>query len=296
MGIVGPRHILCRDARARRRTSCEGTGQDRASPSSRAVTYTADATIVTHVRNVQTTRRYTASQNLVLDAFFSSRGRRRITNGGYAAGVAARLLAEPAQVSLVKPPVVGRPLTARFSESGVDIFDRDELVLAAKPRGQLAVKLPHIDLAAARATVTSPHALARHAAPTCVVCGPERADGFRIFPGSLRPGVVATSWHVPTIGCDEGQEMSWPVVWAALDCPGGWCFEGGHVKFAPALVSQSVDILQPIHAGDEVIVVGWETGRTGRMLGACTALLDLRGRPLAVSEQVCVALSRTWAK
>ncbi len=238
----------------------------------------------------------TALDDVVLDAFFSSRGRRRIVNGGYAAGVAARLLAGPARVSLVKPPAVGSPLTARLSESGVGIFDRDEVVLVAKPRGQLVVQLPHIDLAAARAAVTSPEVLACHAAPTCVVCGPERTDGFRIFPGSLRAGVVATSWLVPAIGCHDGNEVASPIVWAALDCPGGWCFEGAHVEFAPALVSQSVDILRPIHAGDEVIVVGWETGRAGRMLRACTALLDLQGEPLAVSEQACVALSRTWAE
>jgi hypothetical protein len=235
------------------------------------------------------------SQDVVLDAFFSSRGRRRITNGGYAAGVTARLLAEPAQVSLLKPPVVGCPLTAKVSNSGVQILDGDEVVLVAKPRGQLVVRLPPIDLAAARAAVTSPEALACHAAPTCVVCGPERVDGLRIFPGSLRPGVVATSWVVPAMGCRPGEEVPSPIVWAALDCPGGWCFEGAHVEFAPALVSQSVDILQPIHAGEEVIVVGWETGRAGRIFRAGTALLDLQGGPLAVSEQACVALSRTWA-
>ena len=239
--------------------------------------------------------RLTASEDLVLDGFFSSRGRRRIMNGGYLAGVAARLLPEPARVSLLKPPQVGRPLTARFFESGVKILDGDDVVLVAEPRGQLVVRLPHIDLAAARAAMASPEILAGHSAPTCVVCGHDRADGFRIFPGSLRPGLVATSWLVPSIGCHDGEELPSPIVWAALDCPGGWCLEGAHVKFAPALVSQSVDILTPIHAGEEVIVVGWETGRAGQTLRACSAVLDLQGGPLAVSEQACVAVARTWA-
>ena len=90
--------------------------------------------------------------------------------------------------------------------------------------------------------------------------------------------------------------MAWPVVWAALDCPGGWCFAGAHAEFVPVLVSQSVDILKPVRAGDEVIIVAWATGRAERVLRACTALLDLDGDPLAVSSQTCVAAPFTWAK
>ncbi len=237
-----------------------------------------------------------ALDEVILDGFFSSRGRRRIVNGGYAAGVTAGLLGQPARVSLRKPPPVGRPLTVRRVESAVKIFDGDDVVLVAEPRGRLNVRVPDIDLAAARAAVPIPEIFTKHAAPTCVVCGPERADGFRMFPGSLGPGHVATFWRVPSVGCQEGGEVPSPILWAALDCPGGWSFDGGHVEFAPALVSQSVDILTPIHAGEDVIVVGWEMGRAARTLRACTALLDLDGGPLAVSTQTCVAVAATWAK
>ncbi len=235
-----------------------------------------------------------ALEDVVFDSFF--RGPPTSANGGYAAGVTARLLGEPARVRLPKPPPVGRPLTARRVESSVKIFDGDDVVLVAKPRGQLDVRVPHIDVAAARAAVAIPEIVAKHAAPTCVVCGPGRADGLRIFPGSIGPGLVATSWRVPSIECQEGGEVSSPILWAVLDCPGGWCFEGAHVEFVPVLVSQSVDILKPIHAGDEVIIVAWETGRAERTLRACTAALDFEGRPLAVSEQTCVGVPATWVK
>jgi hypothetical protein len=236
----------------------------------------------------------TALEDVVFDGYF--RGPPTSANGGYAAGVTARLLGEPARVSLPKPPPVGHSLTARRVESAVKIFDGDEVVLVATPRGQLDVRVPDIDLAAARAAVAIPEILANHRAPTCVVCGPGRADGFRLFPGSLGPGLVATFWRVPSIGCREGREVSSPILWAALDCPGGWCFEGAHVEFVPVIVSQSVDILKPIHAGEEVIVVGWATGRADRTLRASTAVLDLEGRPLAVSNQTCIAVPATWAK
>ncbi len=230
-------------------------------------------------------------EDVVFDAFF--RGPRTSANGGYAAGVTARLLGEPAAVMLPKPAPIGRPLTVRRIESSVRIFDGAEAVLVAKPRGQLDVQVPEIDLAAARAATSIPEILANHRAPTCVVCGPGRKDGFRVLPGSLGPGVVATSWLVPAIDCQPGGEVASPIVWAAMDCPGGWCFEGAHTEFVPVLVSQSVDILAPIRAGDEVIIVAWATGRAERILRACTALLDLDGTPLAVSKQMCVAVPAT---
>jgi hypothetical protein len=235
-----------------------------------------------------------ALEKVVIDDFF--RGPPTSANGGYAAGVTARLFGEPARVSLPKPPPVGRALTPRRVEPGLKIFDGDEPVLVATPRRRVDVRVPHIDVAAARSAEAIPEILANHAAPTCVVCGPGRADGFRIFPGSLGSGLVATSWRVPSIGLQEGGEVSSPILWAALDCPGGWCFEGAHVEFVPVLLSQSVDILKPIHAGDEVIIVAWKTGRAERTLRACTAVLDLEGCPLAVSKQTCLAVPATWVK
>jgi hypothetical protein len=232
--------------------------------------------------------------DVFFDVFF--RGPPTSASGGYAAGVTARLLDEPARVSLPKPPPVGRRLSVRRVESGVKVFDRDEVVLVAKQRGQLDVQVPHIDLAAARSATGIPEILANHRAPTCVVCGPGRSDGFRIFPGSLGPGLVATPWQVPSIGCQEDGELASPILWAALDCPGGWCFNGAHVEFVPVLVSQSVESLKPVRAGEEVIIVGWATGRADRTLRACTAILDLAGEPLAVSKQTCVAVSAGWAK
>ena len=237
----------------------------------------------------------TAVQNLLFERFFC--GPPSSANGGYAAGVTAGLLGERARVSLPKPPPVERALTAELTEAGVRVFDGDELVLAAKPRrGRLDVRPPQIDIEKARAAPAIPEILANHRAPTCLVCGPGRTDGFRILPGSLGAGVVATSWRVPRLDRHEGDEVAAPIVWAALDCPGGWCFEGAHTQFVPVLVSQSVDILKPIRVGDHVIVVAWATGRAERILRACTALLDLGGETLAVSSQTCVAAPVAWAR
>lgn len=237
----------------------------------------------------------TGSDRVLFDRFFC--GPPSSANGGYAAGVTAALLGLPARVSLPKPPPVERLLTTERGESQVKVFDGDQLVLAAKPRrGQLDVRVPQIDIDAARTATAIPEMVANHRAPTCVVCGPGRADGFRIFPGSLGQGLVATSWRVPALDRHKDDEVASPIVWAALDCPGGWCFDGTHTQFVPVLVSQSVDIFKPIRVGVEVIIVAWATGRAERMLRASTAMLDLDGEPLAVSSQICVAAPFAWAK
>jgi hypothetical protein len=235
----------------------------------------------------------TALPEVFLDRFF--RGPATTANGGYAAGVSALLLGEPARVRLHKPPPLGRRLVARRVDASVEVLDGDEVLLTAEPRDGLDVRLPTIDLTAARATSASTAALDRHPTPSCVVCGPGRADGFRLFPGSLRPGLVATAWVVPAIGCEAGEPVSAPIVWAALDCPGGWSLEGCGTDFFPALISQSVEIIRPVRAGAEVVVLGWETGRDERRLTACAAILGLDGEPLAVCRQTCLAMPVTWA-
>src|SRR5439155_1527101 len=58
---------------------------------------------------------------------------------------------------------------------------------------------------------------AAHPFPTCYACGPRRppGDGLRLFPGRLPDGRTAAPWVVP-------EDIEPAVVWAALDCPGGW--------------------------------------------------------------------------
>jgi hypothetical protein len=231
---------------------------------------------------------------LVLDGFF--RGPATSANGGYAAGAAAALLGEAAEVRLLSPPPIDRPLAIRRNHEGIHILDRETVVLTARPRGSLDIELPDVDLVAARNAAATRERLDAHAAPTCVVCGPAREEGLRIFPGTLNATTVATSWTAPAIGCDRGEPLPTPVIWAALDCPGGWSFPGAGTDFFPALISQSVDIIQPVQAGTEVLVIGWETSREDRKLHASTAILDMHGQPLAVCRQTCAAVPLAWAQ
>ena len=101
------------------------------------------------------------------------------------------------------------------------------------------------------------------------MCGLRSGTRRRVsnLPRIARPGSGGDILAGSLDRCRQGEEVTSPILWAALDCPGGWCFDGAHVEFVPVLVSQSVDIVKPIHAGEEVIIVGWgwvaPTARSG---------------------------------
>ena len=62
---------------------------------------------------------------------------------------------------------------------------------------------------------------AGHPFPTCVVCGPGRADGLGIFPppSAGRDGLFGAAW-TPDESTGDGDGCVRPeIVWAALDCP-----------------------------------------------------------------------------
>jgi hypothetical protein len=200
-------------------------------------------------------------------------------------------------VRLHKPPPIDVTLRVHRQAAMMQLFDGDELVLSVTPRAPLSVQIPELDWTAAGAAHASQEVLAQHAAPTCVVCGSQRPDGLRIYPGRIDDRTVAMGWIVPTLvrGADA-EAVDDALVWAALDCPGAWSFSGAGTDFFPALLNHSVDVLAPVRPGEELLVLGWETAREDRKLHAATALTDLDGTPRAVGTQTCYAMDPTWAR
>jgi len=237
-----------------------------------------------------------SDQELVISARF--RGPATSANGGFAAGCIASFLDGPVKVRLHKPPPLDTPLAVRELERGVELVDGDDVVLSAASTAALNTTVPDIDLAAARSAVAALDDLNRHPAPTCFVCGPERPDGLRIFPGVIAEGVVATRWTPPRDLTDGDGVLPNPIVWAALDCPGGWALTASsrETDFFPALVEQSVDIVDPIRIDDDLLVVGWRTGAEERRMFANVALIDDEGRVRAMCQQTCYAMETTWAQ
>lgn len=131
-------------------------------------------------------------------------------NGGYAAGVFAG--GADCEVTLRMPPPLDTPLSV--ADGQVHTPD-GTLVAQLRPAGTVDTAVPPIGYAAAVDAATGYAGFTHHPFPTCYVCGPERADGLRVFPGRVADDSTAAPWTVP-------DDVSPAMVWAALDCPGGW--------------------------------------------------------------------------
>jgi hypothetical protein len=195
-------------------------------------------------------------------------------NGGYTCGLVARLLDGPAEVTLRRPPPLGRPLRVESADGRVEVRDGDELVAEAVP-AHVDLDVPEpVSVADAEAASRGYPGFERHAFPTCFVCGPERApgDGLRIFASPL-DGIVAAPW-TPV---ETGPEL----VWAVLDCPGAYALEWeGRSEILLGRLHGRVDRVPA--RGERCVVVGWPLGWEGRKGYAGTAVFsDDRGDLLA---------------
>jgi len=209
---------------------------------------------------------------LVIDPRFN--GPAGSANGGYTCGLVADFVDGIAEVTLRRPPPLGRSLSVDRDERSVVVRDGDAVVAEAVAAPfELAIPEPPTIDEAARASSRYP-GFDEHAFPTCFVCGPDRevGDGLRIFAGPLHDGLVAAPW-TPT-------EVDRHVVWAALDCPGAIAV--GFPDRGETLLGRFSAFIDDLpEVGEKCVVLGWPLGEEGRKLYAGTALYGDEGRPLA---------------
>jgi hypothetical protein len=210
---------------------------------------------------------------LVIDPRFN--GPAGSANGGYTCGLVADFLGGSAEVTLRRPPPLGRTLVVEHDEARVVVRDGDAFVAEAV-QAEIDLPIPEPPPTFDEATQASSRypGFEEHAFPTCFVCGPDRGvgDGLRIFAGPVRDGLVASPW-TPT-------EVDRHIVWAALDCPGAIAV--GFPDRGETLLGRfaaRVDELPEV--GERCVVAGWPLGEEGRKLYAGTALYGGGGRPLA---------------
>jgi hypothetical protein len=198
-------------------------------------------------------------------------------NGGYTCGLVAELLGGgPAEVTLRLPPPLGRELLW----DGERLLDGDEAVAEGRSAGVEVEAPPPADFDDAAEASTRYPGFESHAFPTCYVCGPDREDGLRIFAAAVAGrDVVAAPW-VP-------REVSRPLVWAALDCPGaiavGWDARGVAV-----LGRMAAEVLEVPRVGERCVVVARPVGEEGRKLFAATALYGEGDRLLGRAAQTWI--------
>ncbi|MFC8847480.1 MULTISPECIES: hypothetical protein [unclassified Micromonospora] len=202
-------------------------------------------------------------------------------NGGWCAGVfaAASGLPGAVEVTLRQPP----PLETPLALDGGEVRDPDgRLIAQVRGVDEAPEVVPPVDVDAARAASAAYPGLADHPFPGCFVCGPDRADGLRIFPGRLPDGRTAAPFTAPA-------EVSAATVWAALDCPGGWAVLA---PGRPYVLGRIAAVLDGLPApGDECVVTGVADGVWGRKAVVRTSLYAPDGRLLGRALAAWIALS-----
>lgn len=198
-------------------------------------------------------------------------------NGGVVAGLLAATLDAPVvEVTLRRPP----PLETDLQVADGRLHD-GELLLAEAVPSSVELPVPPLVLPSG-----GPSALAGrpHPYPTCFGCGDARPDGLRLLPQRVAEGRVAVTWTPAPVDGLTPQA----VVWAALDCPGGWSADLPGRPMVLGRMALRLDALPEV--GAEHVVQGWLLAAEGRKVHTGSALHTPDGRVLAVARATWIAL------
>ncbi len=213
----------------------------------------------------------------------------RSGNGGWTAGARAERLdaadlSTATTVALRLPPPLDVPLEVVPTDAGVAALHDGRPVAEARPADAALVTVAPTTPAAAADAETRYPGHRGHPFPSCFTCGPDRepGDGLRIFAGRLADddGRVAATW--------TPYDVSVPITWAALDCPGGWA---SGIEERPAVLGTISLRLDRLPApGAAHVVVGELRGTEGRKIFTASTLYDPDGAVVATAEHIWIAI------
>ena len=185
------------------------------------------------------------------------------------------------EVTLHKPPPLEVPLTVVSTPDGLRVIDSAETVIATARRREGDIEpVPPVSPADAKAASANYPGHGTHHFPTCFVCGPDRPDGLRIFPGHTADGTAAI-FEAP-------DDISAVTVWAALDCPGGWTVITGEHPWVLGRLAVAIDrVPEP---GEQCVIVGRQVNREGRKALVRTTLYGAESDLCAHAEATWIAI------
>ena len=232
------------------------------------------------------------------------RGPSRSGNGGWTAGALAGALpvapvGSPAvRVRLSAPPPLDVPMAVvpGPGPSAAATLDGRAVLTAtavgAHEADPATEPVPGVSFADAVAAGELYAGRAGHPFPECFACGPRRAagDGLRLRPGPPpgRDGLVAAAWIPEEVDAGPDGTVDPRVVWAALDCPGGWSVD--IVGRPMVLGTMTARIGRAPRAGERCVVTGRALRREDRKALTATTLYGQDGGVLAVAAHVWVAV------
>ena len=233
------------------------------------------------------------SESFVVPARFC--GPPRSGNGGWTSGHLSQLVdgaadgpdAGAVTVRLRTPPPLETEMAVSRGDDGtVELWDGQVLVAQAVPAEPLAVSEVPAPASHQQALEAGPsyEGLQSHPFPTYFVCGTARdpSDALCLQTGLLagHASLRAAAW--------TPRESAPELVWAALDCPGGWACGLAGRELVVGTMTASIRALPA--AGEPHVVMAWPRGQDGRKYYSGTCLYDAGGRLLAQAEAVWISV------
>jgi hypothetical protein len=218
-------------------------------------------------------------------------------NGGYACGVLAewarRELPGRAAVTLHLPPPLDHPLEVAVSGTRAIALDGEQVIATVGPSDGAVPVVPAVSARTAGDSGRRYRGHDFHPFPTCFVCGPDRrdGDGLALTPGPVagQPGTVACTWVPDESVADAGGQVAREVVWAALDCPGGWT--GDEARRVMVLGWMTADIHAVPTVAERYVLVGRSAPPASRTMRTHTALYQENGTLLAAASAVWITVA-----
>ncbi len=216
-------------------------------------------------------------------------------NGGWVSGSLAAFVTtgtdRPAvTVRLSAPPPLERLMTVEVADddgvSTARLLDDAHLVATATAAMEPGpVDLEPATLDEALAAEERYEGRDEHPFSTCVVCGTARQpdDALCLRPGPLDDGSgrYGCAWRVR-------DDVDAALVWAALDCPGGW---SAGIAGRPMVLGTMTAVVHALPApGSTCVVTARQTAGEGRRHWSATALHSPEGHLLARAEAVWITV------
>lgn len=217
----------------------------------------------------------------------------RSGNGGYVCGLMAAQLPSPGpHTSVLRlPPPLDTPLTWSTVDGTTSLLQEPDRLIGSSANGRFdGEPLDCPTTAQAESGLAAYRGFHGHPFDHCFTCGTARkpGDGLRLFTGPIDTSTVAAPW-VPhdAFGADDGH-ISTPVMWAALDCPGGWAID--FVATPIVLGKMTAQVLRRPHVGENCLSVGRLLRVEGRKHFTNTALYSRGGELLGRAEQIWISI------
>ncbi|MCB0930790.1 MAG: hypothetical protein KDB71_02685 [Mycobacterium sp.] len=209
-------------------------------------------------------------------------------NGGYACGVIAGAVpGDLIEVTLRRPPPLDTPLGIELIGERYEVRDAaGEVIAVAVSAGDPVEPVPAILDVPDDALPALPDD--RHPFRTCFTCGPDRAlgDGLRIFVKRIVGQQILVDRWVPDDSF--GDQIPPEVVWAALDCPGGWAAFDRIPGGVAVLGRMTTHIVRVPEVGEPCVVVAASNWNDGRKIDAHSSLYSAGGELLAAARAIWI--------